>query len=506
MVIFASPNPHFILAALTTASHLFSYSMAQDLGAKAIEPTASGQIGINPVDFIGTNTQYYSADATTTKWIGVDTVIVETITRTNDGVAMTITSTAAIAVSTTPPSEGGASGDLNFIITPSAKTKLEELFKTIEAVCGVPGPARIKSRQTPAGTCVADYMVENAAAESTMEELLSNGFIDGLGNLVDLLLVGAEDFVKTSAAKKVKVAGGLGVLAYALWKDSGGSAGGSIPDVVKIPAVNIAAGIPATTSTETEPFRIPPPVLTNMYHYFEPFETPKADAMADGLQNRFASLSSAAVIAASTVLPNACTCIQYVQADGSLGSFDCTNLGDGANCDVVTSTVANPAPTGPALTPDQPAPAICNMKKVPDVKDEPRASQFKFTKPFNRKAALLSVPKLCKDNPYLWDDHVVKNCASYQNYAFDGTKVNNGGQDRTLGDVSKILFSMRWDLEICPNDLWWKPDAGGKGDDFTTTPAAKYLADSAAYTDCVTGCESAVNQYNTSKDRETHPC
>ena len=283
---------------------------------------------------IGSNTQYYSADATTTKWIGVDTVIVETITRTIDGSAMTITSTAAIAVSTAAPSDGGVSGDLNFIITPSAKPKLEELFKAIEAVCGVPGPARIKSRQTPGETCVTDYMVENAVAESTMDDLLSDGIVEGLGNLVDLLWIGAEDFVKTSTKKKVKVAGGLGVLAYALWKGSGGSTGGSIPDVVKVPAANIVVAVPATTATETEPIRIPPPVLTNMYHFTERFETPKAEALAAGLQNRFASLASAAVIAASTVLPNACKCTQVVQADGSLGSFDCINLGDGANCDV----------------------------------------------------------------------------------------------------------------------------------------------------------------------------
>ena len=95
---------------------------------------------------------------------------------------------------------------------------------------------------------------------------------------------------------------------------------------------------------------------------------------------------------------------------------------------------------------------------------------------------------------------MVKNCASYQNYAFDGTAVNNGGQDRTLGDFPRIFFSMRWDLEICPNDLWWKPDVTGKADDYTTSPAAKYLAAAAAHEDCLEGFEKAVGSCKFSMD------
>lgn len=89
---------------------------------------------------------------------------------------------------------------------------------------------------------------------------------------------------------------------------------------------------------------------------------------------------------------------------------------------------------------------------------------------------------------------MINTCASYQNYAFDGEVINNGGQDGTLGDISRIFFAMRWDLEICPNDYWWKPDGQGKVDDYTSSPAGKYLVEPSVYDDCVKGLTEAVNQ------------
>ncbi|KAL5323574.1 hypothetical protein ACEPPN_008113 [Leptodophora sp. 'Broadleaf-Isolate-01'] len=106
--------------------------------------------------FIWKPNQYYSADATATKWIGVGTIIVQTIAQMSGLAQMTVTTSAVIAVSTaTVAPDGVEVGDVTIIITPSAKLQLEELFKKIATACGA---AKLKSRQ--AESCVADYLLE----------------------------------------------------------------------------------------------------------------------------------------------------------------------------------------------------------------------------------------------------------------------------------------------------------------------------------------------------------
>lgn len=57
---------HHLFAKLLLAADLLSYAQASTLTARAVEPTATGEIGVNPPDDLGDSTHYIG-------WIGVDT-------------------------------------------------------------------------------------------------------------------------------------------------------------------------------------------------------------------------------------------------------------------------------------------------------------------------------------------------------------------------------------------------------------------------------------------------
>ncbi len=250
---------------------------------------------------------------------------------------MIATTSAAIAVSTaTAASDGVEVGDLNIVITPSGKTQLADIFEKIEAACGL---ARLKSRQ--AASCAADY-IENKVAPEVAEDLLGDlgrSFVDGAGNLIEYTWIAVEDLAAGAFATgqaRVTIGTAFTLLAFGIWKQAGG--GSSVPDAVKIPSKNIATqkSNPSSIQSSKRPGKTPPPVLYNFYNSVAaPVDTASADALAFGLQARLVSLSSVAALAASTVQPNACKCTQLVSADGTLGNFDCVNLGgNDAKCDV----------------------------------------------------------------------------------------------------------------------------------------------------------------------------
>ncbi|KAH9213712.1 hypothetical protein DL95DRAFT_505871 [Leptodontidium sp. 2 PMI_412] len=246
------------------------------------------------------------------------------------------------------------------------------------------------------------------------------------------------------------------------------------------------------------------PFFYNFYNTIaDPFDTASAQALATALQNRYASLSSVAVIAATTALPNACQCVQVVAADETLGAFDCTNLDDETKYDEARPAPI-PAPTGPALTPDTPAPVGCNFEQ-PDPATEgkvrPVNQKFNFGSTFNCVDAQKASPKFCKEVPYTTKD-LLKNCVSQQSYVVVGGVVNNGGSDRVIGTPERIFLSMRWDLGVCPNDVWWARNTA-EGDGFETSEAAKYLKSDGAYEDCVQGFTTALSECE-GKEAKTH--
>jgi hypothetical protein len=68
---------HYSLAALLLAANFFSHAQASPLTDRAVEPTATGQIGVNlpnelgdPSDYVGSigvDTQYLTLEGTITK-------------------------------------------------------------------------------------------------------------------------------------------------------------------------------------------------------------------------------------------------------------------------------------------------------------------------------------------------------------------------------------------------------------------------------------------------------
>lgn len=139
----------FLLAALQA-----QWSHSQDVtltlkvsGEKAIIPTSSGQIGVNPVtdippesyQSIGPNTQWYQTDGGTTKWIGVNTEYLTDLpyTTTVDNQPSVTTAPAAIVVVTATASGNDiAPGDVSIAFSPKLLDVLNKLASEAEAACG----------------------------------------------------------------------------------------------------------------------------------------------------------------------------------------------------------------------------------------------------------------------------------------------------------------------------------------------------------------------------------
>ncbi|CAG8961694.1 hypothetical protein HYFRA_00006234 [Hymenoscyphus fraxineus] len=194
-------------------------------GIKGIEPTAPGQIGINPADYIGTNTQYFTADATTTRWIGVDSVIVSTITITSNNIPSTITKSAQVAVSTASEASDG-----------------------VEAACGL---AKLKSRGgvgCSGGTVryIEDNLSEEIAAE--VREAIGDTVADGAGNLVELLFEGSA-LTASIAVNGENIGLGVAVITFGYLGWVLSHVGSLV--LVKIPKQKIKTATQTQTSTAT---------------------------------------------------------------------------------------------------------------------------------------------------------------------------------------------------------------------------------------------------------------
>lgn len=174
------PSPSFFFVAVLAFSHAVR---SDEEEKRAIVPTASGQIGINPwktglgpaQSWEGINTKYQSAwmlpnHTPTTEWIFkhadylTDVVVTSTIT-TGPKTTTTILSTSVpIAVSTAPANAPGVTaGEVSVTFSPDLVAKLKAIA---DQVCGTHGKLR---RRSGAQSCAYDYANRVAGTGGPME-------------------------------------------------------------------------------------------------------------------------------------------------------------------------------------------------------------------------------------------------------------------------------------------------------------------------------------------------
>ncbi|CAG8981414.1 hypothetical protein HYALB_00013917 [Hymenoscyphus albidus] len=392
-------------------------------GIKAIEPTAPGQIGINPADYIGTNTQYFTAEATTTRWIGVDSVIIPTITITSNNIPSTITKSAQVAVSTASEASDGV--------------------EPVQAACGL---AKLNPRAgagCSGGT--ARYIEENLSEEIAAEvrEAIGNTVADGAGNLVELLFEGSA-LPASIAVNGVNIGLGAAIIAFGYlgWVSShdGSLAPVKIPKKkIKTTTQTSTASSTATSTSSKVPLEPEPTLSFYSYPVGVPFDTSSAAAMATAIQGRFEAL--AAIANAATVL---CTCTQIVHADGSKGELKCPILNGCENCNVISSTEAAPAPT---VAPSPPSPPILQPKPDPvspnacnkDRKD--KLPEYVDSSTFNIKAAKKAIGQFCNKLTYSFENNPLKTRPQWQLYYVEGENISEADH-RSLGDSERLYLAM----------------------------------------------------------------
>ncbi|KAM7188822.1 hypothetical protein V8F20_010432 [Naviculisporaceae sp. PSN 640] len=128
----ASYQPQPTVTVIRTVLHLRDELPGFQIAA--IDPTAPGQIGINPAPLesikgsIGVNTKWLTEERGTTKWIGVDSkyITIATTTRT-DRAGSTAVATITKGVNAALAADGG----LDVLLSPGVRAKLEELAKQV---------------------------------------------------------------------------------------------------------------------------------------------------------------------------------------------------------------------------------------------------------------------------------------------------------------------------------------------------------------------------------------
>ncbi|KAL8662106.1 MAG: hypothetical protein Q9202_004998 [Teloschistes flavicans] len=143
------------------------------LALAAVNPTASGQIGINLVDDFGPATQYVNS-----KWIGVDEgyltqdIFTQTYTQTVDSKPTPATTAVQIAVATaTAAADGYEVGDVSVVFSKELVDKLKGLATT---ACG--GPTKLRKRQSCSLSGAGSFVEAAAGPGGPMNDLLLNGF------------------------------------------------------------------------------------------------------------------------------------------------------------------------------------------------------------------------------------------------------------------------------------------------------------------------------------------
>ncbi|KAF2111175.1 hypothetical protein BDV96DRAFT_634945 [Lophiotrema nucula] len=227
---------------LTTATSLLGSTQARTerpLG-RGVEPTRSGQIGVNPVtaepasdylSLVGPNTQYYQSDGSRTKWIGVNTEYLTEIyaTMTVNNVPTTVTTGLPIAlVTATDAASGLGVGDVSVALSPAILDVLNSIAAEVAETCAG------KKRQA------CDINLEFGTAVN--REMAAGGRLDFNFDFIQVPTLTAGDVAAVVDA--VTVAGGapvggmLGVYVflYIIAQENANGGKPTIPPVANIPA------------------------------------------------------------------------------------------------------------------------------------------------------------------------------------------------------------------------------------------------------------------------------
>ncbi|KAF2687475.1 hypothetical protein K458DRAFT_401982 [Lentithecium fluviatile CBS 122367] len=204
-----------ILVIVVQAEWIHGQDTAFTFKEKAITPTASGQIGINPVSVyppesyqnVGPNTQWYQTEGGTTKWIGVNTEYLTDLpyTTTVDNQPSTTTIPAPIVAVTATASQAGTEpGDVSVAFSPKLLEVLNKLASEAEAACGA------KRRRTSCD-------VNQRFAQSVAEQARPGGALDFIDAGIESMLPTVTAADVAAVMNAANVAGGLVGIAIT-WK------------------------------------------------------------------------------------------------------------------------------------------------------------------------------------------------------------------------------------------------------------------------------------------------
>ncbi|KAL8627908.1 hypothetical protein Q9189_006399 [Teloschistes chrysophthalmus] len=344
------------------------------LALAAVNPTASGQIGINIVDDFGPASQYVN-----TKWIGVDEVYLtqdtftQTYTQTVDSKPTPETTAVQIAVATaTAAADGYEVGDVSVVFSKELVDKLKGLATT---ACG--GPTKIKKRQSCSLSGAGSFVEAAAGPGGPMNDLLLNGF--------PKITIAAGDVARAIQAmvNAGKVAASAAPVAYlaSLWLAVYVEEGAK--QIVRIPKADVDHSQPDPSPTSSSS---PCPTGANAEKYktclcIDQFDIDGHDVDSGQLKAQQALLASVAALPAPAVTGSAwcvwnanqdATPSAWCECDNAKSTFSIVTATGDAACPYTTppgdtisvvtkngnpSSTAAPSPPGPTFSS---TPPVCN--------------------------------------------------------------------------------------------------------------------------------------------------
>ncbi|KAF4828739.1 hypothetical protein CGCTS75_v007235 [Colletotrichum tropicale] len=174
------------LASVTNEGHLTARQTVDPAAGRvvvaAIEPTKSGQIGVNPPGAeptpgkIEAHTRYLTLEQGTTKWIGDNSQYIEITTVTSVGSGETAVATVTNAVTASKNAAGG----LNILLSPGLKAKLEAIAKEVSACAAKHRrqPRNVFYKRQGGSACgLADY-VQRVAADTELRNSFARPLTD----------------------------------------------------------------------------------------------------------------------------------------------------------------------------------------------------------------------------------------------------------------------------------------------------------------------------------------
>ncbi|KAF2736237.1 hypothetical protein EJ04DRAFT_551459 [Polyplosphaeria fusca] len=192
----------------------YAHGQGATITARAVEPTASGQIGVNPVDDafglpeqygapIGVDTQYLTEDGSTTRWLGVNTEYLtegEVVTTIDDNPTTTTAKIQLIVETAAAAAEGIKEGDVTVLMSEGLTNSLADTVHAAAEACGIP----IKLARRQAGSCMinaAQGAAQDANAFQLADPTKWNEFALELAESAPEILANAFQVLKTQAER-----------------------------------------------------------------------------------------------------------------------------------------------------------------------------------------------------------------------------------------------------------------------------------------------------------------